>query len=325
MAQPNLEQFKKRGVVAKIEAIVGTDAGPTALANGVMLLNGTSGTEVDKVERPIDRPFFGGTPFAVSNERGFIEGEFELYPPATPGALATSSADCEVLLLPAGMTSVKDEVAKTTRYNPISDGIKSSTAYFFHAGTQKKILGARHNLTGLSITIGDRFKGNVRVQGDCKDVSEAALPTITLPDTVPTPARAENTETNVVVNGGAKLLVWAKSLSVDIGNQQATKEYTSHKETGITDRSPTFSLRIAKTALADFDPWTVRRSAATFEASLRLKEADGRYSELGIRGQIETINEVDIDGDYGWEISGPCVPSSAGGDELYIEFGDANP
>ena len=323
--QPNLEQFKKRGVAIKIEAIIGTDAAPTPLANGVLLLNGTSGTEIDKVERDIDRPFFGGTPFVAANERSFIEGDFELYPPATPGAAATSSADCEVLLLPAGMTVVKTLATKTTRYNPISGAIPAATVYWYHAGTLKKAIGARNNLTGLSINVGDRFKGKVRVQGDSTDVTEVALPAITVPSVVPTAAKSSNTVTNISVDGGADLQVWAKSLSVDFGNQLATKEYTSHKENGITGRAPTFTLRIAKTALADFNPWTVRKNASVFEASLRLSESDNRYSELGIRGQIEGINEVDIDGDYGWEISGPCVPSSAGGDELYIEFGDTTP
>src|SRR5690606_8396441 len=108
---------------------------------------------------------------------------------------------------------------------------------------------------------------------------------------------------NITVNGGAPLLVWAKSLAVDLGNTIADKEYTSHKETGISDRAPTWTLRIAKTALGDFNPWAVRDAAQTVEVALRLTQTGNLYSELGIRGQIENINEVDIDGDYGWELT----------------------
>jgi len=325
MAQPQLDYFKKRGVAIKIEATEGQDALPTAIANGVLLMNGSSGTEFDKRERPIDRPHFTGTPFVVGNKRAFIEGEFELYPPAAPGAAGDSGADCSVLLLPAGMTAVKDALAKTTRYNPISANIPSATAYWWHVDTHKKVLGSRNNITGLGITVGDRFKGNVRLQGAYESVAQEALPEITLPSAVPTVARADNTETNLSVNGGADLLVWAKSLTVEFGNQLATKEYTSLKVNGLTDRQPTWSLRIARTALADFNPWAVRDAATPITARLRLSESDNRYSELGIRGQIDQINEVDIDGDYGWELTGPCVASDAGGDEFYIEFGDATP
>ena len=119
--------------------------------------------------------------------------------------------------------------------------------------------------------------------------------------------------------------MWAKSLSVDVGNTITSKEYTSHKESGISDRAPTWTLRVAKTALGDFNPWAVRDAAGVVEVALRLTEKNKLYSELGIRGQIENINEVEIDGDYGWELTGPCVASDAGGDELYIEFGDSTP
>lgn len=326
MAQPDLDFFKKRGIAIAIEATEGTDAVPVPATNGVLLLNGSSGTEFDKIERPIDRPHFTGTPFVVGNKRAFIEGEFELYPPATPGAAATSSADCEVLLLPAGMTAVKDAGGKTTRYNPVSEGIASATAYWWHSGTHKKVLGARNNVSTIGITIGDRFKGNVRVQGDYQNVTEEALPTIVVPTTVPTVARADNTQTHItVLPGGTPLLVWAKALSVDFGNQLATKEYTSKKVNGLTDRQPSWTLRIARTSLSDFNPWTLRDAGTVITAALRLNESDNRYSELGIRGQIDQINEVDIDGDYGWELSGPCVASDAGGDEFYIEFGDTTP
>lgn len=328
MAQPQLEQFTKRGLAVALRAsgTPGTPVTPLPASNGVMLFNGQSGTEFDPVEREVDRPFFGGTPFAVGAKRAFIEGEFELYPPATPGGAATSDADCGVLLLPAGMTAVKDAVAKTTRYNPVSAAIAISDDYWYHAGLLKKVNAARHNITGLILEVGNRFRGNVRIQGDYTDVEEAALPTIVLPTTVPVVARADNTVTTVTtLPGGTPVKVWAKSLAVDFGNQIQQKEYTEHKETGITSRQPTFTLRLAKTALADFNPWAIRDAGTLLTATLRLTQANDLYSELGVRGQIEQINEVDIDGDYGWELSGRCIPSSSGGDEFYIEFGDTTP
>lgn len=324
MAQPDLQQFKKRGLALALRTVAGVAVVPAPATNGILLFNGTSGTETDTVERPVDRPFFTGQPFAVTNKRAFVEGEFELYPPATPGAEDTSDADCGVLLLPAGMTTVKDEAAKTTRYNPVSAGIAISDAKFWHAGTIKAIAAARHNVSSLVLAIGDRFKGNIRVQGDYTDIAEGELPVITLPTTVPVVATAANTTGKVTpLPGGAPLQIWAKSLSVDFSNTLATKEFTSHKETSITDRAPTWTLRLARTALADFNPWTLRDAGTLIAAALRTTEKDGRYSELGIRGQIQSISETDIDGDYGWELTGPCVASDTGGDELYIEFGAA--
>lgn len=328
MAQPQLDYFKKRALAVKIETTEGVDAAPTAALNAILLLNGSSGTEVDKVERDIDLPYFSGTPFVVGNKRAFIEGDFELYPPATPGQAATSNADCAPLLLPAGMTAVKDGVGKTTRYNPVSANIPSATAYFYHSGTHKKVLGARNELSGLSISIGDRFKGKVKIIGSYTTVEEATIPAVVLPTKVPVVASADNTVTKFSTVGGTgagvnvtALVVLAKNVDVDLGNEVGTSEYTSKRVGRISDRKASFKTRIARTALADFDPWKIRDAGVILTGNIRTTEGNALYSELGFRGQIEQINEIDIDGDYGWELSGPCVASSAGGDEFYVLFG----
>lgn len=324
MAQPALESFRKRGIALKIESTPGVDANPSTSLNGIRLFDGRSGTEFDRVERNIDRPFFTGNPFIVANKRAFIEGGFELYPPSAPGQAVNGNADCEPLLLPAGMAVTKDDTAKTTRYTPISAAIPTATAYWWHVDSHIKVLGARHQITGLRLAVGERFTGQVRVEGSYTVVEKQTLPTITLPSTVPLVVQAANSQTHVAVDGGSDLLVWAKELSIDFNSALGSKEYTSHKENAISDRQATFRLRIARTDLADFNPWTVRDEHSLFEARLRLDEGDDIYSELGIRGQIETIEPVDIDGDLGWELSGPCIASDAGGDEFYVEFGDTS-
>ncbi len=327
MAQPKLESFTKRGLALALRAAVTPDtpAVPTAAANGIMLFDGQSSTDVDQVERSVDRPFFGASPFAVANKRATIEGDFELYPPATPGAVATSDVYCAPLLLPAGFTVVKDAAAKTTRYNPVSANIAISDAYWWHAGTHKKVLAARHDISALGITIGDRVKGHVKVQGDYDEVLEEDLPTITLPDTVPVVASATNTTTKLaVLPEGDEVEVWAKSLVVDLTNTITQKEYSSHKETGITDRQPKWTLNLARTAKADFVQWAVRDAGTLMTVAMRVTDANNLYTEIGVRGQIEGISEKEIDGDYGWEITGRCIPSDTGGDELYVEFGDSS-
>lgn len=345
MAQPALDFFKKRNLLLKAEVTEGTDASPVGATDGFRLFDGSSSTEFDKVERPLDRNFFGGDPFVIANRRAKIEGEFELYPPATPGAASTSDADCAKILLPSGMAVTKNLPAKTTIYNPISSAIPSATAYWHHTGTLLKVLGARGDLSGLAIEIGQRFKGKASLQGDYTEVSSAAAPTVTLPSKVPVVASARNMRATLstLVRGAttstdgtplANLLVWAKALSIDMGNALSHKEYSSKSVNQISDRKPTFSLRIAKTDItADFNPWYVRDNGIVLTANVKLFEVEGTpsatlvglYSALNIRAQIENITPTDIDGDYGWEITGPCIPSDTGGDEFTIEFGDNTP
>jgi hypothetical protein len=342
MPLPNLIPFKKRNFMLKAEVTPGTDANPVGATDGFRLFDGNSSTEFDKVERQVDRAHFGGYEFAVANPRAKIEGEFEIYPPSAPG---TGDADCAKLLLPCGMAVTKDAVGKTTRYNPISEAIPTVTAVWSHAGTQVKALGARGDISGMAIELGQRMKGKASLTGDYTAVTETAMPTLTLSSKVPVVASARNMRTRIgtLVKGGTAgsvgtpledFLVYAKTLSVDFGNALAHKEYSSLSVNQISDRAPTFTLRIARTDIAaDFNPWFVRDNGILFVATAQLFETSGTpsasltglYSALTIRGHIENITTTDIDGDYGWELTGPCVPSDAGGDEFYLEFGDTTP
>ena len=341
MAQPELDFFKRRAFLLKAQPTAGTDALPAPGTDGFRLFEGSSSTEFDKIERTLDKPFFGGDAFSVANKRAKIEGEFELYAPATPGAASTSDADCAKMLLPAGMAVVKDNVGKTTRYNPISSGIPMVTAYWYHVRRLLKVLDARASLSGVAIEIGQRFRGKASLLGDYVDWGTVAMPTVTLPSKVPVVASKRNTEcvVNSLVRGatastvGAPLTdlhVWAKSLSVDFGSDLKHAEYTEKSANRITDRKPTFSLKLATTDITgDFDPLFVRDNGILLTIALSLFEADavagvhsGLYSKLAVRCQVENVTETDIDGDDGWELTGPCIPSDTGGDEFYIEFGD---
>ena len=340
MAQPNVESFKRRAVLVKAESVEGTDSVPVAGTNAQKFFDGSASTEFDKVERAEDRPFFGNNPFGIANRRATVQGTFELFPPATPGAASTSDAFCAPLLLPAGMTVVKTLGTKTTRYNPISASIPSATTYFYHSGTLLKVLGARANISSLGIEIGQRFTGQVSLMGEYTEVSADVLPTTTTYAKIPVISSKRNSELilNTLVRGGTAstagapltaLHTWAKALRIDFGSALAYREYTEKGISGITDRAATFTLRLAKTDITnDFNPWFVRDNGIVLTAAYRLYEDDaknGLFSELGVRCQIENVNETDIDGDYGWEITGPCIPSDTGNDEFYIGFGDAAP
>ena len=129
MAQPDFEFFIERSV------LIGPQPGNvdpvlTPAANTFQFLDGKSSTQYDKIDRKIDKPYFNSAKVAIANERAQIEGDFELTPPATPGAATTSSASCEALLLSAGMKVTNAAVGKTTIYKPISRNIPAIAAYF---------------------------------------------------------------------------------------------------------------------------------------------------------------------------------------------------
>ncbi|MFM2287127.1 MAG: hypothetical protein RL684_270 [Pseudomonadota bacterium] len=341
MAQPDLDYFRKRNLMIKPQPTPGVAPVFNGATDGFRFFDGSSSTEFDKVERNADKAFFGNDEFGVANKRGKLEGEFALYPPTTPGGAATSDAHAGVVLLPAGMAVVKDLVGKTTRYNPISAAIPMIASRFNHTGMLLEVLDGRVAISSLGIEIGQRFKGKASILGDYTEVVEEVPPNVILPTKKPVIASKRNTTCilSTLGAGGTKstagvplvdLHLWAKSLSIDFGNDLGHSEYTEHGVNRIKDRKPTFNLKIAKTDITnDFNPWFVRDSMTLITVAFALYEQDavagehsGLYSLLAIRGQIENITNTDIDGDMGWEITGNCVPSSTGGDEFYIEFGD---
>jgi hypothetical protein len=337
----SLQFFRRRGVLLKAEGTEGVDAVPVAATDGFRLFEGSSSTEFDAVERPADKPHFGNDEFVVSNRRATISGGFELTPPSAPGAAgATGNAFAERVLFPAAFAAVKDLPNKITRYNPISDAIPSLTGYWYHAGTLIKALGARVNITGVGIEIGQRFMGQCTITGEYREVTAAAVPSITLPTVVPVVSSKRNSELilNTLVRGGTASTVGVplvdlhangKYLRFDAGNAMGYREYTELGVSRVTDRRATFSMRLAQANITDdFNPWFIRDNGIWITAAYRMWESDtkvGLFSELSVMGQIEQISEVDIEGDKGWDITGRAIPSSAGNDELYIAFGDDTP
>lgn len=318
MAQPALDWFRKRGFLLKTEVTEGTDSTPVAGTDGLMMQNGKAGTEFDKVERNIDRSFFTSNPFAVANKRAYIEGDVELFSPAVPG---TNSAHVKPLLLIAGMTEVLTPGTKTTRYNPISASIPSASGYWYQVDHHVKVLGARANINSLRMEIGKIFMGNFRVQGTYTSFSTVSLPVITYPTTIPQVSTYANA--TLTLNAGSDVVAWGKHLEVNFNNELAAKEYTSTLKHQISNRAATWSCRIAKQDLADMNLWTIRDAGTVFTAKWKKSGELGTCTaELGIRGQIENIEPAEIDGDLGYDISGPCVASNSGGDEFYIEFDD---
>lgn len=340
MAQPRLESFTRRTLLLKHETTEGVDALPVPGTDAIRLFDGTGSTQITPIERNADKPHFGANAFVAGTELATIGGTFELCPPPTPGGAATSDATAALLLLIAGMAVTKDSVAKVTRYSPISDNIPSATGHWNQSGVALRALGVRADISSLQMAIGERFTGSVQIQGEVSQVAAEANVAGTLDTTIPVVATKRNSELVVSSIGrGATastdstplvdLHLRGKSLSVDFGNAIAHKEYTEFGVTGISGRAARFTLLIAKTDLTDdFDPFHLRRNGTIIELdwiTWNDDSKDGLYSQLGVRGQIEGIEPTDIDGDFGFQITGRCIPSDSGNDEFFVAFGDDTP
>lgn len=332
--QPNLTPFIERGIAVKIETTEGVDAGPDVSVDGALLFDGLFATQYDKKERNPDRTFFGSPTYSIGNKQMYIEGDFELFCPPTPGQSTTALPFCHPMLLIAGMAAVKNSGAKTTTYSPVSTGIPSATLYFWQSDQFVSVLGARNDIKSLKMEIGSIFTGKTHMLGNYEFIVDQDMPSVITYDTIPVTMAYNISDCYVSVDNGAMWLeVWAKSLEVVFNSKLASKEYTSIKRNAISGRAATFNLLIAKTengsdGLGDFNALKHRDDATIVLVKMRTYESgvagelSGLYSELAVRGQMDTVAPTNTDDDFTWQIGGSCVPSSAGGDEFTLTFGD---
>lgn len=313
----SLESFKRRALLLKAEVTEGTDSAPVAGTDGLLMLAGSSKIEADSIERDVDRATFGGKPFVLTKLRGSVEGDIELIGAATGG----TAAPIATALRMSGMAQTLDAVGppKSAIYNPISTGIISATAWFYHAGTLRKLTGARGNLASMALKIGDFPKARLTILGNASGVvDEAALPAVDFSGfQTPVPGSTETME--LLVNGVA---VEGIELSLDFGNALSIIEHTEARLSRITDRLPTFTATFYRPSKASLDPYalwaahTLIPLIATVDGG-----SEGKLTRLTIgQGQIETIEEVDQDGDFAYKITGRAIPTSAGNDEFLVGF-----
>lgn len=313
----SLESFERRGLILKLETVEGTDSTPTPAADALQILDGQSSLASDTLERALDRPFFGANPATHTKFRGTISGNVELAGAATPGTACPLSS----LLQISGFAETLDPTGPppNTTYNPISTAIKSASAYFYHAGTLKKLLGARASMSGIATSIGGYPMAQINIEGACDDVSEIALPTTFDYSAFQAPVPVTHDRWMMSVAGNN---VEAVEFSIDLGNTLATKEHSEGLVSRITDRQPTGVLRCYRPLIATFDAydaWKVGTLLALV-SEVDSGTAGGKTRITVGTAQVDSVEETDIEGDLGYAINFRCIPTSAGDDELLIEF-----
>lgn len=324
MAQPSIEYFDQRAI-----ALVATGT-PSISTDAFDLVDGKSGTSTDVVDRKRDSAVLTNDDFAVTNEIAFVEGNFELAPPLTPGSSSgvLGKTPAERALLPCALALALSSTNSTTRYTPISTAIPTANWKFWHAGTLRLVEDSRGKIDELSMMVNNRFMASgFRLEGVFDDVDEDTVPTTGDVSAFATPAilTEANSVARIFVGDSANALpifVLATGLKVKLGNKLKTTVRTQLRSTKIRGRKGEFEFMIARTAKADFDPWAVRRAGTFIRGDVTVIDDDGlRYSRLFFRGKIAEIVEDDQDSEYGWTIKGRCRYLSASVPDYGIEFG----
>ena len=316
----SLRSVKDRAALVKIEVTRGTDSVPAAI-NAMLLMESSIAPAADKLERNVDRPYYGGNPFVLVGKRVELSSKCDLIGPAVPGVAAPLGPVYRIcghkeVIVPAapGPGSVT--------YSPISRNFESATIYFFDAGMWWKILGCNG-----SIDVEWSIKGyavcTLKVIGTFAVPTDGEVPAGIDWSAFQTPAAVETETWEVTVDDGTNpaFAACAQKLTLTQGADVKIIECANSRQAYIADRKPTGSLTVFKdAALAVWDPFTLAAQHKIVTIKSTITKATGLNVESTIRAQLELPKPTDLEGLRGLEIPYVAIPSGAGGDEYSHKF-----
>lgn len=308
-----LRSYTDRVALLTMETTYGTAANPVA-ADAILLMNAEIQPAADKLEREVDKPYFGGDPFVLVGKRITMTADCDILGPAA--AAIGEAAPLGGLYRVCGHAEVLD-AGTSTSYNPISKDFESATVDFYWAGIRFRMLGVRGSVD-FDFSIKNFARGSVTLTGLLTVPQDGEAPAGINWDSFQVPSAIETETWEVIVDG---VNVCAQQLTLAQNADVAVIECSESREVMITDRKPTGTLRVYKDAtLAIWNPFQIADEQQIIVLENTITKSAGLNVSMPIRAQLEYPRPVDIEGNAGFEIPFSAVPSGAGGDEYSLEF-----
>lgn len=311
-----IEAFRRKALLVGIESTYGTDPTPAPASDAVVVLDGSSNVEADRLAREIDRATFGEDPHVLVNKRATISGGLELIGAEAAG----DAAPIGPVLRACGFAETLDEGPPAiATYNPISNDFESVTGYFYHAGIRYRSNGMLGALESLEFAIRQFPRAQFTLTGLMVAPDEQALPSDIDLSAFQSPVAAE-TETLTVSIDGTELN--AVSVSLNTNMEVVVHEGSELRRVWISDRRPSGTLTIYRPELSSWNPWTIADSLSKVPLVVTCDggSAGQKVTLTAPLIQLEYAQATEIDGAAGLEIPFVCTASDAGDDDLELEF-----
>lgn len=308
MAQKNM----KRGILAKIETTVGTDAVPTGTANAIQVSNlDVQPLQGNSVERQFVRPYYGtGGTVRVENY-GSMSFEVEL-----AGSGAAGTAPKWSPLLQAAAYSETLTASTDATYDPVSSGEKTLTIYYYLDGRRSIFLGARCSACQIVLSAKQIPMLKFTFLGTIGTFSDTALPSFDTSGYI-APATVSTANTTGLSLHGFTTAKW-ESLTIDLGPQATYRQIVGGESVEMTGRKVSGSLVMEATLLATFDPFTKAKNGTTGAFAVQHGQTAGNIIALsGPKMQFDTVSESDSDGIAMWSLGMQFQTSSASGNDEF--------
>lgn len=295
--------------LAQVETVYGTDAQPTA---AILLVDPKlTPLESDKAERKLVRSYMGNPDSIPHSFRMKLEMSVEL---AGSGDAGTAPA-YDPLLRACGLSAAVTEDT-SVKYTLLSRNFESATLYYNIGGINYKLLGARGKCS-FDFTNKDIPKIKFEFTGLNGGRADAASTTPSFSHWQ-TPLVFERTNVYKATLHGYAVAV--ESLSLDMGQKA---EYSSRpggsQAVRITERSPSGSIKIESTTVAEKDWRPLIQAGTQGELALQLGNTAGNIVEISANVNLGGYDYDESNGIYLSTIPLNLLPVN-GNDEFTLTF-----
>ena len=304
-------KFRKKIILAKIEATYGTDAVPVGATDAMLVSNvEINPFESDPVERDTVQPYLGSRQQIHTGTRVTLEFDVEMAGAGSAGGIP-SYGPC----LRAAAHAETNNIGVSTVYDPISASEESVTVYVHHDGHKHVLLGARGTMS-IRITAKQIPVYHFALIGLYVAPTAVADPTPTLSGfQVPLTVGNTNTPTFTLHAFSGKM----QSFQLEQGSTVIHRELVGEESVQVSDRRSNGSIVIEHPALGTKDFYAA--AAAETLAALQIIHGTtaGNIVQLdGANVQVLEPRMTEQDAITMLTMGLNLVPSSTGNDEYSI-------
>jgi len=275
-------KWRKKIILAKIEAVYGTDAVPTGAANAILATNISITPLVsDVVKRENPRPYLGN--FASIHVGTHVAIEFDV---EMAGAGAAGTAPAYGPLMRACGEAETVFAGVKTEYKPVSSGEEAISIYFHFDGQKHALLGCRGDW-GFKINANGVPYLTFKMIGLWVDPAAVADPTPTL-TAFKDPLAVSKANTPTFTLHGTALNM--QSFEYSKNNAVAYRNLVGVEEVVITDRAPSGKIVIEAPALGTKNFFTIAKGD-TLGATQVIHGTAAGYKNQFDAGQVQ-VNGV---------------------------------
>ena len=307
-----VRNFKRKALLIKAEAAVGTDAVPTGLLNYIEARNVTlTPLDVATADRNIILPYFGVGGTLIVGKYAKVSFEVAL---VGPGAAGTAPKISPLLLACAFAETIV--AGASAAYNLVSEAIGAVTIYINIDGAVHKMVGARGNVAiALSAQGIPLLKFNY--EAVFIDPAAQAMPAIDATGwPIESPVSAANTLP--VTLGGVALAF--STLDLDLGNQLKRIDLPGPQvEVVIVDRKPTASITVLAPPLATFNPFDLATAGTSITMTTTHGTTAGAKAKIDAKVRVIGADYADIEGMLAYKLTLEPAPVS-GNDEIALTY-----